>query len=127
LLSIYLSMLLGLAVWRWFPKLERRSAAPAAQLMKWATLAVAFMVIAWDVMPRRILWETHPVVEFENRTRFVIASTGDGPEDEVLLYLPDEPAQPRVRVRRNTPGLRFLNDKRWLFGRNDSNLVGRSR
>jgi serine/threonine-protein kinase len=127
LFSIYLSMLLGLAVWRWFPRLERQSSAPTARFMRWATLAVAFFVIASDVMPRRILWETHPVVEFENRTRFVIASTGDRPEDELLLYVPDEPERPRVRVRRDNPSLKYLNEKRWLFRRNDSQQSGRSR
>jgi hypothetical protein len=119
-------MLLGLAVWRWFPRLEKQSAAPIARLMKWATLAVVLIVIAWDVMPRRILWETHRVVEFDQRTRFVIASTGDEPDDELLLYMPDEPASPSVRVRRNTPGLTFL-DRRWLFGGRGTQESGRSR
>jgi hypothetical protein len=126
LFSVYLSMLLGLAVWRWFPRLEKQSAAPIARLMKWATLAVVLIVIAWDVMPRRILWETHRVVEFDQRTRFVIASTGDEPDDELLLYMPDEPASPSVRVRRNTPGLTFL-DRRWLFGGRGTQESGRSR
>jgi hypothetical protein len=117
LLSIYLSMFLGLAVWRWFPGLEKRSGVPTTRFLKWATLAVAIIVIAWDVMPRRILWETHPVVEFENQTRFVIASTGDEPDAELLLYSPDRPNQPRARVRRNTAGLKYLNEKRWLFSR----------
>jgi hypothetical protein len=88
--------------------------------MRWATLAVAFMVVAFDVMPRRILWETYPVVEFESQTRSVIGSTGEGPDDDLLLFVPNEPGQPRVRVRRNTPGLKFLNANRWLFSRNSS-------
>ena len=95
-------------------------------MMKWTTLVVAFIVVGWDVMPRRITWETHPVVEFDGRTRFVIASTGDEPDDELLLYMPDRPDQPRVRVRRATQGLRYLNENRWLFGR-DGQQSGRSR
>jgi tRNA A-37 threonylcarbamoyl transferase component Bud32 len=126
LISVYLSMFLGLAVWQWFPRLETRSDAATVRMMKWATLIVAFIVVGWDVMPRRIIWETHPVVEFDGRTRFVIASTGDEPDDELLLYMPDQPDQPRVRVRRATQGLRYLNENRWLFGR-DGQQSGRSR
>jgi hypothetical protein len=117
LLSAYLSLMLGLAVWRWFPRLEARSAAPTTRMMKWMTLTVAFIVVVWDVMPRRILWETYPVVEFEDQTRFVIASTGDEADDELLLYMPDQPERPHVRVRRDTPGLKYLNENRWLFSR----------
>ncbi len=115
LLSVYLSMLLGLAVWR-FPRLETQNASSTVRMMKWGTLIVAFVVIAWDVMPRRILWETHPVVEFEGRTRSVIASTGEEPDDELFLYTPEEPATPGVRVRRSAPGLKFLSPRSLFQG-----------
>jgi len=119
LFSVYLSMLLGLAAWRLFPPLERRTSNPSSvRILKWATAAVAFVAVASDVMPRRILWETYPVVEFENRTALVIGNTGDQPGDELLLYAPDEPGRPRQRVRRDAAGLKHLNETRSLFGAN---------
>ena len=52
LVSTYLSMLLGLAAWRWFPELERRTTeASTIRFLKWGTAALAFIVVAWAVMP----------------------------------------------------------------------------
>lgn len=116
MLSAYLSMLLGLAVWKWFPRLEGRATDPSTvRLLKWGTLAVAFIVVVWDVMPRRILWEQYPRAQFGNRSGFVIASTGEDPRDEVLLYFPDEPGRPSERKQRGTDGLTYPGGSRYLF------------
>ena len=113
LISTYLSMLLGLAVWRWFPGLEMRTTeASTVRFLKWGTAAMAFIVVAWAVMPRRILWETFPVVAFENRTLLVIGTT----REWSLLYAPDEPGRPSVRVRSDAPGIRRTGENRTLFG-----------
>jgi hypothetical protein len=121
MISVYLSMLLGLAVWRWFPGLEGRAAEPSTvRLLKWGTVAVAFIVVTWDVMPRRILWEQHPRAQFGNRSGFVIASTGEDPNDEVLLYFPDEPGRPSEKKPRVTNDLTFLGGSRSLFGVDDA-------
>jgi hypothetical protein len=117
MLSVYLSMLLGLAVWKWFPRLEGRATDPSTvRLLKWGTVAVAFIVVAWDVMPRRILWEQHQRAQFANRSGFVIASSGEDPKDEVLLYFPDEPGRPSERKQRVTDGLTYPGGSRSLFG-----------
>jgi serine/threonine-protein kinase len=117
MLSVYLSMLLGLAVWRWFPRLEARAAEPSTvRLLKWGTVAVAFIVVAWDVMPRRILWEQHQRAQFGNRSGFVIASRVEEPKDEVLLYFPDEPGRPSEKMPRVTNGLTYPGGSRSLFG-----------
>lgn len=116
MLSAYLSMLLGLAVWKWFPRLEGRTTeSSTVRFLKWGTLAVAFIVIIWDVMPRRILWEQYPIARFGNRLGFVIASTGEDPGDEVLLYFPDEPGRPSLRRRRDTDDLTIPGGSRLLF------------
>jgi serine/threonine-protein kinase len=117
LLSVYLSMLLGLAVWRWFPKLEGRSKEPSTiRLLKWGTVAVAFIVVAWDVMPRRVIWETYPRIQFEKRMGLVIGSVGENPGGVVLLYFPEESERPRRRVPRNSTDLKYLDGSRSLFG-----------
>jgi hypothetical protein len=111
-LAVYLSVLLGIASWRWFPPLERRTKDPSSvRLLKWGTLAVAFMTLAFAAAPRRILWERFPVVTFDNRVGFVIGTVGD----ELLVYAPSEPGRPRVRIRRDATGLRRTGEIRFLF------------
>jgi tRNA A-37 threonylcarbamoyl transferase component Bud32 len=110
--SAYSSMLLGIIVWRWFPQLEKRSSVAAAiRLWKWGAVAVAFLFLAWAVVPRRLVWERFPVVEFDNRTGLVIGSAGN----ELLVYTPDEPGRPSRRVRSDAPGLRRTGETRFLF------------
>jgi serine/threonine-protein kinase len=113
-ISFYLSMLLGVAVWRWFPALERRTTAlSAVRGLKWGVVAVALTLLAFAVVPRRIIWERYPVVEFDNRSGLVIGSTGN----EVLVYTPEEPGRPRRRVRQDAPGFQRTAETRLLFDR----------
>jgi hypothetical protein len=113
--SLYLSMLLGVAVWRWFPALERRTTARSAvRGLKWAIVAIAFMLLAFVVVPRRITWERYPVVKFDNGSGLVIGSVGD----EILVYTPEEPGRPRRRTRpEDLPGFHRTAETRFLFDR----------
>jgi tRNA A-37 threonylcarbamoyl transferase component Bud32 len=112
--SVYLSMLLAVAVWRWFPALERRTTSPSAvRALKWGVVAIAFTFLAFAVLPRRITWERYPVVEFDNRSGVVIGNAGD----EVLVYTPEEPGRPRRRMRQDAPGFRKTAETRFLFDR----------
>jgi hypothetical protein len=111
-LSAYAGMAFGLIAWRWFPHLERRSASSSAvRLWKWGAVAIAFAFLAWAVVPRRLVWERYPVVEFGDRSGLVIGSAGS----ELLVYAPDEPGRPRLTLRSDTPGLRRTGETRLLF------------
>lgn len=100
--SVVLSFLLGFVVVKWFPRLEKLAGDPArVRLFKWATLVVAFLVVAMAVIPRRFIWESYEVVEYDKQRAFVIASTND----EVLLYAPRAEHRKRWRVRQDDPGL----------------------
>jgi hypothetical protein len=110
--SAYSSMLLGLIVWFWFPDLERRSSkSPTIWLWKLAAIAVSFAFLAWATLPRRLVWERFPVVEFENRSGLVIGSAGN----ELLVFNPDEAGRPRRRVRSDRQDLERAGETRFLF------------
>jgi hypothetical protein len=107
------SLLLGFVALTWFPQLEKQSIRPATvRLLKWVAVAIALAFIAWAVVPRRIVWERHPVVEFDNRAGFVIGTAGN----ELLIYAANEPGRPRLTVRDDATGLRRTGDTRFLFG-----------
>jgi hypothetical protein len=111
-LSLSASMLLLWGVWRWFPALERRTTAlSTVQGLKWAAVTIAITFLAWVVLPRRIVWEQYPIVEFDNRMGFVIGTAGE----ELLFYAPDEPGRPRRRIRQDAPGFRRTAETRFLF------------
>jgi tRNA A-37 threonylcarbamoyl transferase component Bud32 len=111
-LSLCASMLLLWGVWRWFPALERRTTSLATvRGLKWAAVTIAITFLAWVVLPRRIVWEQYPVVEFDNRMGFVIGTAGE----ELLFYAPDEPGRPRRRIRPDAPGFRRTAETRFLF------------
>ena len=100
-LSAYLSFLLGFAAWRLFPTLELRVAhARAVRLMKWMTVAVAFLSVAAWTFPRRLVWERFEVVVVEGEPAFVVGSNGE----EMLLYSPLAADRNR-RVRRDDPAV----------------------
>jgi hypothetical protein len=112
--AAFLSFGLGLAAWRWFPRLERRSSEiTTLRSLRWSTLAVAFLVVAITVSPRRAIWESFALASFDNRPVLVIGTT----EEELLLYAPDEANRPRFRVARDAPGLRLTGETRALFDR----------
>ena len=63
-----MSFVLGLLTWRWFPYLERRLVdASTVRLMRWATIGVAFLAVAITFPPRRVLWESFEIAEFQTR------------------------------------------------------------
>ena len=112
--SAILSFLLGVAVWRWFPKLEKRADETSPlRAMRWATLAIAVLIVALAVAPRRICWESFRVASFDNRPALVIGTTAD----EYLLYAPNEVKRPRFRVRRDAPDLVLTGETQALFDR----------
>jgi hypothetical protein len=91
------SFLLILAVAYWFRPLERLSRdTTVVSVMKWATVAVAFLTVAMAVMPRRIVWDQFGLVQFGTQRAFVIANRGP----ELLLYWPrgDRPLHRRVTI-----------------------------
>jgi Protein kinase domain len=120
--SAYLSFILLFAAWHWFPRLERRSEdASTIKLMKWATVAVAVLVVIMAVLPRRLLWDNFEEVVFENRPSLVIATNSE----ELLLFATDSPEWTRRRIRRDAPDLLRTGITRRLFER-QSILKGNS-
>ena len=112
LYSAVLSFLLGLAVWRWSPHLERRSADPKRlRTVKWATAAVAFLIVALETAPRRIIWDDFEVVSFENRQASVISTSSR----ELLLYARQAGEQRYFRVPVDAAALERRVDVRQLF------------
>jgi serine/threonine-protein kinase len=109
-LSAALGFVLGLAAWRWFPRLERQVAdASTVRLLRWATLAVLFLVLATAVLPRRFVWERFEVVTFENQ-RAVVVGRNSG---ELLLYNVGE--RRHRRVRSDDPALSRIGTTMTLF------------
>jgi len=102
------------AAWQWFPRLERRSEdASAIKMMKWATVAVAVLVIIMAVLPRRLIWDNFEEVVFEGRPSLVIGANGD----ELLLFAADSSEWTRRRIRRDAPNLLRTGITRRLFER----------
>jgi serine/threonine-protein kinase len=112
--SALLSFSLGLVVWRLFPHLETETAdASTLRVMKWGTIAVALLIVAVTVAPRRAVWDSFAVASFDNHATLVIGTTAN----EWLLYAPDEPDRPRFRVRKDASGIRLTGETRALFDR----------
>jgi serine/threonine-protein kinase len=110
--SAYLSFALGLAAWRWFPRLERQAHdASRVRFLKWATVAVAFLLVALAVAPRRVIWEQFEVVTFENQRAFVIGSSAD----DLLLYARQAGKSRHWRVRKDASALRRTGQTGWIF------------
>ena len=101
-LAASLCFFLVFAVHRWWPRLELRADdVSAVRRMKWATVALALLVVACAVAPRRIAYDQFEVVMYENRSSFVIGSKGE----LLLLYATDKVDTDRRRVRSDAPGL----------------------
>jgi hypothetical protein len=81
--------------------------------MKWATLAIAFVVMATASAPRRVVWDKFEVVLYKNHPSFVIGTNGD----ELLLCRADTIDTARYRVRRDDPELVRTNETRALVDR----------
>jgi hypothetical protein len=112
--SAVLSFLLGFAAWKWFPRLEQRDpAASTIRSLKWATIAVATLVLVLSVIPRRVIWDEFEVVQYENRRALVLGTRGN----ELLLYVPDSPSRRVRRVDTRAPGLERGGGGEKLFSR----------
>jgi len=98
--AVFLSFLVGFAIWRWWPSLERRSTDPGTvRRMKYMSIALVAVVIISAVAPRRFAMEKFPVVMYKNRQSYVIASKGA----DLLLYVGDSIDTVRPIVRRGSP------------------------
>jgi hypothetical protein len=107
-----LVFLLAFAVIRWFPKWERSTHdSSVVEMLKWATVAVAFVALASATMTRRLVWDFFPEVLFENRPAHVIAEKGG----ELLLFKAGA-GEPNHRVRADSPSLQQFGQKSKLFG-----------
>ena len=112
--SAYLSFILALAVWRWFPRFEQEAADPdRVRLLKWATIVVISLVIVTGTFQWRVMWERFEVVSFDNQPAFVIGSSSD----ELLLYNPYADARKHRRVRKDASGLQRTGAQARLFDR----------
>ena len=101
--STILSFVLGLAVWFWFPHLEKRAPDPGrVRTLKWAACVIASFAILLEACSRPAIWDQREVVMFQNQTAFVIGTS----EDELLLYDPAKGKRRPMRVRQDAPGLR---------------------
>lgn len=112
--SAYLSFLLALAIWRWYPRFEQGAAdRDRVRMLKWATVVVTALVLLTDTFPRRVVWEPFEAVTFDNQPAFVIASSSD----ELLLYYPYADTSKHRRVRKDAPALVRTGAQARLFDR----------
>jgi len=112
-----MSFLLGLAAWRWFPRLEKRAADPErVRKLRWAALIVALLLVAKETVTRPLLWDRREIVSFENQLAFVIGTRSN----ELLLYTPAKGERKYLRVRVDAPGLRRNVGARALFLESDN-------
>jgi tRNA A-37 threonylcarbamoyl transferase component Bud32 len=101
--STVLSFVMGLAIWFWFPRLEKRASEPGrVRALKWAAVTVAFLAILLEMITRPAIWDLREVVLLQRQPLFVIGTS----EEELLLYDPAPGARRSMRVRADTPGLR---------------------
>jgi hypothetical protein len=117
--SAILSFLLTLAVWFWFPRLEKRAAEPSlVRTLKWAAIVVVFLMIVIHAGTRPFIWDAREVVLFKNQPAFVIGSS----DDELLLFKPEKGERRSERVRMDSPDLRRNVTQRALFDALPSDL-----
>ena len=96
--SAVLSFFLLLAAVRWFPALERRAEdASAIAPVKWGVAAIAVVIVALAIAPRRIAMDEFEVVVYKGRPSFVLGTNGD----ELLLYPADRVAATGQQVHKD--------------------------
>ena len=114
---VALSFLLGFAVLRWFPHLEKRAIDPVRiRKLRWAALVVAVLLVAKETATRPLIWDRREIVAFENQLAFVIGDRSG----ELLLYTPARGERKYVRVRVDAPDLRRNVGSRALFLESDN-------
>ena len=112
ILSAALSFFLVLAVWRWFPRWEKRAADPSrVRGLRWAALVVVLLIVAVETVARPFLWDRREIVMFKNEPAFVIGMSAE----ELLLYTPARGERRYIRVRVDAPELRRNTGSRALF------------
>ena len=108
------SFVLIFAVWRWWPWLERRTDdVSAVRRMKWASIALASIIILAAVGPRRLAMERFEVILYKNQRSYVIGARGG----ELLLYVADAVDTVRPRVRRGDRDVIPTDERKTLVGR----------
>jgi serine/threonine protein kinase len=116
-LSAALSFFLVLAVWRWFPRWEKRAADPArVRGLRWAAIVVILLIVAEETVTRPFLWDRREIVEFKSQMAFVIGMNNQ----ELLLYTPARGERRYIRVRVDAPELRRNAGSRALFFESDA-------
>ena len=111
MVSSALTFILGIAMWLWFPGLERRSANPARIRRLRAGLMMVFLVVAKESITRPFLWDTREIVAFKKQRSFVVGSN----KDELLLFNPEKGQRTYQRVSLHDPELQRNVDSRQLF------------
>lgn len=116
-ICVALSFLLGFAVLRWFPRLEKQAIDPLRiRRLRWAALVIAVLFVAKETVTRPLIWDRREIVSFENRLAFVIGDRNG----ELLLYTPARGERNYVRVRDDAPDLRRNVGARALFLESDN-------
>lgn len=88
--------LMGMALYV-FPALERqRTDRGGVRMFAWTAAAMAVLIVLSATLTRGLAWERYPVVTYENRRSYVIATNA---QDQVL-YAPSHPQLGSLRVRR---------------------------
>jgi len=80
-----------------FPRLEKQHPERSGiRMFSWTAAVLALLVLCSASLTRGLAWERYPVVTYENRRSYVIAST----DNDMVLYAPSQPQLGSVRVRR---------------------------
>jgi Protein kinase domain len=115
--SVALSFLLLFAAWRWFPRLEKRTADPVhIRRLQWSAVVVALLLVAEETITRPFLWDRREIVMFGNQQAFVIGMN----DQELLLYTPAKGERKYIRVPVDSQDLRRNIGSRPLFFESDT-------
>jgi hypothetical protein len=114
-LCAMLTFVLLLAVWRWWPSIERRADdLDAVRRMRWVSVAVMLAIIIGAVASRRVYFEKFDLVLYKKQPALVIGSSGD----ELLLLTVHGPSgSGHVRARRYSPDVEGTGKRQSLVGR----------
>ena len=81
----YLSLGLGIAVWRLFPrKGQEASDLLTTRIIRWATISICLLSVALAVLPYRIVWAKFPIVTLDDQRLYVLEEN----DESLLLYDP---------------------------------------
>ena len=110
--TAFLSLLLWVAAFRWFPPLEQQVGnARTVRAFKWLTIGLAFVAVAQVAIARRVLYERFEVVDLGGRIAYVVGQN----TDELLLFDPRTIERSPWRVNRGDPRVVRTGARRYLF------------